>query len=402
MLTILMVCDFYAPGLSYQENMLEKYYRKDGHRVVVVTSRHESIFGFVGDRRAEGPTGLVHDLPDFRLYRQPYSFNLLNRIRSLSGLPEILDAERPDLMFMHDISPNLIDLARYRAAHPDVPLLLDYHADYSNSGRGWLSRRVLHGVVRKSILYRARQHISRILPVVPESAAFLNEVYGVAEHDMELFPLGFDVDAVDEARNGSARADLRGAYGIGADDVVVFSGGKLDSLKRTDVLIEAFADVANPSLHLVLAGDDAPGGTAFGQNLLARAREVPNVILTGWLPSEQLYAHMAMADFAVFPASQSVLWQQCIGMGLPLVLGRRVSTTRRLQDVDYLNGRKNIIVLDPAKPLRAELTNAITRLGGDRALRQSMGAGARDVAENLLRWDRLARFTLSGAGVELG
>jgi glycosyltransferase involved in cell wall biosynthesis len=152
----------------------------------------------------------------------------------------------------------------------------------------------------------------------------------------------------------------------------------------------------------VLAGDDAPGGTVFGQNLLARAREVPNVILTGWLPSEQLYAHMAMADFAVFPASQSVLWQQCIGMGLPLVLGRRVSTTRRLQDVDYLNGRANIIVLDPAKPLRVELTNAIARLVGDRALRQSMGAGARDVAENLLRWDRLARFTLSGAGVELG
>ena len=54
--------------------------------------------------------------------------------------------------------------------------------------------------------------------------------------------------------------------------------------------------------------------------------------MVGWLNQDDLNRHLAMADLAVFPASQSILWQQAIAMGLPLIVGDAGH-----QDISYLN-----------------------------------------------------------------
>lgn len=393
---ILMVCDFFVEGLSYQENLLEKYYRRDGHEVVIVASPHESIFGYTVDDAAEGQPGLIVDQPDFRLYRRPYSVNLLNRIRRIGDVSRILETERPDVLFIHDVSLNLLDLARYKAHNPGVALFLSFHADYSNSGRGAISRRILHGIIRRSILAIAAPQIDRIFPIVPESSVFLHDLYGVRHEDMELLPLGFDVEEIKAVRNGATRRELRARYGIGTDETVIFTGGKFHPLKRTEYLIEAFSRLQQPGAHLVIAGADAPGGTDYGRTLIALAERTPGVILAGWLSTTDTYRHMAMSDFAVFPASQSVLWQQCIGMGLPLILGRKVGSTNRLQDAHYLNRENNVLILDPERPLADALFAAVAKLAKDKCLRDKMAEGARKAADDYFGWDKIARSSLTG------
>jgi 1,2-diacylglycerol 3-alpha-glucosyltransferase len=96
-----------------------------------------------------------------------------------------------------------------------------------------------------------------------------------------------------------------------------------------------------------------------------------------------------MADLAVFPASQSILWQQAISMGLPLIVGDAGH-----QDISYLNGHGNIIVLAREHIDSEHFTAAISSVVGDRALRRRMSAGALRVADEMLNWNTLIDKTL--------
>src|SRR3546814_21060433 len=93
---------------------------------------------------------------------------------------------------------------------------------------------------------------------------------------------------------------------------------------------------------------------------------------------------MHVADVAVFPASQSVMWQQTIGSGLPLIVGDAGG-----QDTSYLNLNDNLRILakDEIGPdnLRAAMTDLPER--PEKSAR--MAAGARQTArEKLTRNDR--------------
>ena len=76
----------------------------------------------------------------------------------------------------------------------------------------------------------------------------------------------------------------------------------------------------------------------YGEMLARLAARDPRVHTGGWLDQADLNRHLAMADLAVFPASQSVLWQQSIAMGLPLIVGDTGD-----QDISYPNTERKII-----------------------------------------------------------
>ena len=390
---ILMICDFFAPGLSYQENMLAKYYLRAGHQVVIITSQYTSVFEFINEGKQDIRSGLVNEKDGLKLYRQPYRINLLNRIRSFSGVAEIINAELPDVLFMHDISPNLFDMVRYKKK-TNIPLLLDYHADYSNSGANFLSLKILHGVIRKAILSFALPHVDRIFPVVPASSEFLHEIYGVPLHRLELLPLGFDVDAQKAVSDNTDRDVLRQALGVRPQDILIFTGGKFHPYKQTEKLLQVLAELDAPNLHLVIIGSDQKNGSEYGALISEMANTTPRTLMTGWLSTEETYQYMLMSDIAVFPGSQSVLWQQCIGMHLPLILGRKITEASKPQDVNYLNREDNIMILDPAKPVEEELRRCILAFINDDELRQRMAAGARKVSDDYLGWDKIALMTL--------
>jgi len=390
---ILMLCDFFNESLEYQENLLVKYYAKHGHQVTVVTSTYESVFDYYADRHDNSSPERRYEHDGARIIKLPYRYNILNRLRAFTPISRILADEAPDLIFVHDIMLNLPECVRYVKRHPACRMILDYHADYSNSGKNALSLRVLHGVIRKWFLDRARPYLSRIFPIVPASATFLHEVYGVPLAEMELLPLGADTDLGREVRASGARARLRRAYGIGDDEIIVFTGGKLDPLKRTEALIEAFRSLPE-HMHLVVVGDSAASHRDYKEMLLRTAAGAPNVRFTGWLDAEAIYAHLDLADMAVFPSSQSILWQQAISMGLALVVGDRTAVSSIQQDVSYLNEDGNVLILDPDRPIVDELRRHIALLASDAPLRQKISQGAERVTQRLLNWDTLIEKTL--------
>jgi len=386
---ILMLCEFYDESLEFQENLLVKYYAKHGHEVTVVTSTHDSVFDYYHDRHDNNRPARTYRDHGARIIKLPYRYNFFNRLRAYTRIDGILEEVAPDLIFVHDIMPNLPEAIRYVRAHPECRMILDYHADYSNSGKNWLSLRVLHGIVRKWFLDRARPYLSRIFPVVPAGIAFLNEVYKVPLAEMEVLPLGADTDLARRIAGEECGPALRRALGIDPADIVIFTGGKLTPRRQTELLLEAVRGLNELPLVVVVVGDSSPGERSYRALLEELAKGCRSVHFRGWLGREDVYRHMAMADLAVFPASQSIMWQQAIAMGLPLIVGDTGS-----QDISYLNLEDNIVILRGADIRADRLAQAIERIARDPARLASMRRGAAKVAAEHLDWDRLIERTL--------
>ncbi|MBU0521383.1 MULTISPECIES: glycosyltransferase family 4 protein [Pseudomonas] len=385
---ILMLCDFFNETLEYQENLLVKYYVKHGHDVVVIASTFESVFDYYADRHDKTLPVRAYVNEGAKIIKLPYKFNILNKLRRYTDIAGILQEEAPDLIFVHDIMLNFPEVIKYKKRNPNVVVIMDYHADYSNSGKNWLSLKILHGVIRKWYLDRARKHLSKIFPIVPASATFLNEVYGVEYSEMEILPLGADTDRGRLLKERSVGSALRKQLGVPEDHFVIFSGGKLSPAKRTEILIQAFNNICSPKVSLVIVGEASEADAAYKAKLVSLASESKNIHFTGWLNNDQVYSYLDMADLAVFPASQSIIWQQAISMGLPIIVGDSGH-----QDISYLNLKDNIVIFQKDDITVEKFQSAIVKLLDDPVLYERMCDGAKFVTDTQLNWDVLIEKT---------
>ena len=175
---ILMLCDLYIEDAEYQENLMTKYYKKLNHEVIVVASLFDSAVDFNLMKYPFHALERDYIVDNVKIYRRKYSINFLNRIRKLSNVFEILNQEKPDLIYAHGVHINLLDAKKYMQKDLNCKLVMDYHGDYSNSAKNWLSIFILHKVIRKKFVFDpVKSYISKIFPVTPSSAAFLCEAY---------------------------------------------------------------------------------------------------------------------------------------------------------------------------------------------------------------------------------
>lgn len=386
---IVMLTDIYDERMQYQDNLFAKYYVKHGHEVTILASTIDNTFDYYAGRerydrrspRREYRDGLAH------VVKLPYSLRFLS-LRKLRGVREVLERERPDLIFSHDVHLNLPDAVWFQSRHPGCRIILDYHADFGNSGRTWLSRLLLHRLTRRPVLQRALPHIDRVFPVVPASADFLNVVYGVPRERMELLPLGADTDHARAVHADGSRNRIRQQLGIPPEATAIFTGGKLTPAKRTHLLLDAIRRISDPSLRVIIAGE-IDADQQYRGVLESAAAGLPHVHFTGWLQAADVYRYMAACDLAVFPASQSVLWQQSLSMGLPIIVGHV-----GVQDPSYMNIHGALTIL-PESEIRAEaIAVRILELTSDPALlARRREAALRTVAE-LLNYDHLVDITL--------
>lgn len=386
---ILMLTEFFNEKLEYQENLILRYYRKHGHEVTIVTSLTDAIFAYRADKREEKASARSYEVDGARIIRLPYRLNILNRIRTFPGLAKILADERPELVYLHECFPCLPAVVGHLKRNPECRAVLDFHADSSNSTKNKCAFFALHRIVRAGLLRHARPYLSRIFPVVPASTRFLNEVYGVPLHEMELLPLGADLDAITDVRRTGRHVAVRRNLGIADDDVVIFSGGKLEPRKRTEILLDALMRLAYHRPHLILVGEAAAEHQNYKRQLLEKAAAVGRVHAVGWLPPRDIYAHMTAATLAVFPASQSIMWQQAIASGLPLVAGDTGS-----QSIAYLNIHDNIVILKAEDIAPGPLADAVGAILSDPLRLRAMSEGAARVGREELDWNILIGRTL--------
>jgi 1,2-diacylglycerol 3-alpha-glucosyltransferase len=387
---ILMLCEFYNETLEYQENLLVKYYRKYGHEVTVITSTYESVFDYynnIHDNKL--PQKIFYDF-GAKIIKLPFKFNILGKLKKYVSIKSIVEEEQPDLLYVHDIMPNMFEMLDYKKKNPHVKMIMDYHADYSNSANGWISLNILHKVIRKKVyLDPIKNHIERFYPIIPGSLKFLNEVYNILPSEMEILPLGADIDLVAEIRNSNTRETLRLKHNIKPTDKVIITGGKFNPARQTEIVIEAFKELNDENLHLLIIGDADNKNQEYKNQLLELSKNIKNIVFLGWLNNRGVYEYFATSDLAVFPASQSIIWQQAIASGLPLIVGDVGE-----QSLEYLN-EFNAIVEFSKKNINAEnFKKAIEQIIYNEENFKVMKEACHKTTAKLLDWNHLINNTL--------
>ncbi|KMQ65570.1 hypothetical protein ACM46_06720 [Chryseobacterium angstadtii] len=386
---ILMLCELYIENLEYQENLLVKYYMKHGHEVTVITSTYENVFDYYNNIHDNSKPEKVYYDHGAKIIKLPFKFNFGGKIKKYKNITPIVEEFKPDLLYVHDIMPNMLEMLDYKKRNPHVKMIMDYHADYSNSGGSWLSVNVLHKIIRRKVyLDPVRKHITKFFPIIPGSGTFLTELYGVREDQMEVLPLGADVDRVQEVKKSGKRTEIRERYGMKDHQKLIFSGGKFTELKRIDLLLKAFNEINDPDLHLIIVGDADAANQKYKEVLLALAGNNPNIHFTGWISNSEVYEYLSASDLAVFPASQSIVWLQAIASELPLIIGDFGG-----QSLDYINEFGAVLEMKPNEITKENLINHIKSITLDNQAYNRMKEASVKTRDKYLDWNYLINRT---------
>jgi glycosyltransferase involved in cell wall biosynthesis len=127
---------------------------------------------------------------------------------------------------------------------------------------------------------------------------------------------------------GYDRAAFRLALGLEPDTLALIYFGLRNASKGLDLLLDAVNIVAasRPNVRLILVGGEVgasdPTDRRTAEQL--RARLGTDIIETGWLPNDQLSAHLLAADIAVLPYADGASARRgsllaCAEHGLPIV-----------------------------------------------------------------------------------
>jgi len=185
--------------------------------------------------------------------------------------------------------------------------------------------------------------------------------FGVPPGKIEIVPNG-----VDEFFSPGDEGRQEGDYAL--------SVGTLEPRKGVDDLISVWQSLPPSRPRLILCGD--PGWKT-------RYRSIEGVEVTGFVSRERLRDLYRSAKIFIYPSRYE-------GFGIPpleaMACGAPVIATRTGAIADYAEGAA--LLVDPASP--SQLREAIIRLLGDRALRESLrGLGAARALG--YRWDESAR-----------
>lgn len=322
--THLCLACFFPDGYSYQENMLPKYHKLQGHEVSVIASLQTfdengnvSYMDKVSEYRNE------YDIPVIRLdYKKPDK--IYKKLKRFYGVKEALEKTRPEILFIHGCQFLDIDIViDYLKQNPEIVVYVDNHADFSNSATNWLSLHILHKMIWKSCAQRIEPYTKRFYGVLPARVDFLKKIYGLPAEKIELLVMGADDESVESARKTEIKEKIRKQYGIAMDDFLIMTGGKIDMAKQQILLLmESVNKLQNPKVKLIVFGSVIP---ELKEKIEGLCSEFNQYI--GWINSDDTYDYYAAADLAVFPGRHSVFWEQVAGLGVPMLCKEWEGTT---------------------------------------------------------------------------
>lgn len=314
-ITHLCLACFFPDGYSYQENMLPKYHKKLGHEVSVVASLQTyDKDGHLIDM--DGPKNYINenDIPVYRLaYKNPTKIN--KKLKRYIGTYEAIERTNPDVLFIHGCQfMDVGMIVKYKRAHPKLRIFVDNHADFKNSAKNFISKNIMHRIIWRHEAKKLLPITEQFYGVLPARVDFLRDVYKLPADKVQLLCIGADDEYVEKYSSVEKRMATRDRYGYSPNDIVVITGGKINSNRpETLELMKAVIDCNNDNVKLLIFG---VVDTAFKKQFdeLCKSSRIQFI---GWLSPEQTYENIAASDLVAFPGLHSVMWEQAVAQGVP-------------------------------------------------------------------------------------
>jgi glycosyltransferase involved in cell wall biosynthesis len=246
-------------------------------------------------------------------------------------------------------------------------------------GRSGLLKRLYNLVVGRALVRNARACIAITADEIPHF-----ERYGVPRERIHVIPNGIALDELPPPDATSFRVRHR----LGEAPIVLFVG-RLNPIKGPDLLLEAFANVAQtfPDHLLVFVGPD--GGMLAGlQATAARRGLADRVRFVGFLGGAEKYQAYYAASLLAIPSRQeamSIVVLEAGAAGTPVLITDQC-------------GFAEIARLGAGEVVGASvggLEQGLARLLGDRAALARMGAALREHVRQKYLWDNLVPVYLA-------
>lgn len=318
---ILHLClgNFYIDNYSYQENILPKYHKLQGHEVKIIASLYTYNKNGEPDYIKESKSYYNENgILVTRINYKKVPFNKKLKIFDNKVLySEILDFN-PHIIFIHNFQfLSLRTIVKYLENNnsKNIKVYVDNHADVTNSARNWLSKNIQHKILWRHYAKIIEPYAIKFYGISTPSVNFLKEIYQITDEKIELLPLGIDDEKVEEVKNPYISKKIREKHNIKSSDFLIMTGGKIDNNKtQTLLLMQAIREMNITNIKLIIFGSIIPELKNKFNKLLDE-----NIIYVGWLNSDDIYKYLNSADLVVFPGLRSVLWIQAIGLGKPCV-----------------------------------------------------------------------------------
>ena len=311
----LCLASFFVDNYTYQENLLPKYHKMAGHDVTIIASLVS--FSEKGKPIILPGESIYETQEGCRVYRVDYKrpFYFFNRLlRRYNKLQSLLDKERPDMIFIHGVQfANVSIILKYKKKYPSVRILCDNHADWINSARNLLSKKILHGIIWRYYANKIEPYVTRFYGVTPLRCEFLKKMYNIPSSKVSLLVMGVDDWGIPWENRNAIHMKIRNQLNIAPSDFLIITGGKIDERKNIHLLMEAVLNSFESNIHLVVFGNIAPEMKKKIDSL----EDNEKIHYVGWLSSEKTIEYFFASDLAVFPGTHSVLWEQAVGISIP-------------------------------------------------------------------------------------
>lgn len=183
-----------------------------------------------------------------------------------------------------------------------------------------------------------------------------------------------------------------------ANETIIGYFGFLNASKGIDALIEGVALAVGQGINARLVmvggrtGDSDPANVAYAAHidaLIAQKNLQERVYFTGFADEAQVSGHLYACDMIALPYRDGVSFRRGSFMAA-LAHGCAIITTHPAVELPELRDGENVRLIPPDSP--AALAGAIRELASDRALREQLQTGARQLAARFT-WDQIAAQT---------
>lgn len=370
----------YHPSWGYQENHMIAAHHKKNHEVVEISMGYVS--NLYKEHLKKDETFYLKESFDeqgtkiIRLsykYKLPFSVN--SRIRIYQGLYEILEKEKPDVIFVHDLQfYSLFEITKYKKKHPECILKGDLHVTYENSANHFIAKNLLHKLYYRWIFKKNYKVFDKIYYLVGGALTFISELYGVDIRDdmFEFMPLGGILLSNEEYQE--KRKKTRQKHFLNEDEILILHSGKFEAGKRTHEIMQAFKQVEGKKLHLYLIGSIPEGQRSILEKDIEQDKRIQ---FLGWKSSEELKDYLCAADFYIQAGTESSTLQTAMCCGCPCLLNLQadipgggyatyidetmVFPIKTVEDI-----RKGIELLSENKEMREKLRKNAGRLAAEK------------------------------------
>lgn len=163
--------NFYIDNYGYQENILPKMHKLQGHDVAILASTE--IFVDNAKLGYTKPSSYITNdgIPITRIpYVKWLPHTIAKKLRIYKGIKNNLQAFNPDIIFIHGSQfVGVLEIIDYLKKRPNVRVYIDNHADFINSASNWISKNVLHKIIYKWATQRIEPYTRKFYGTLPLS-----------------------------------------------------------------------------------------------------------------------------------------------------------------------------------------------------------------------------------------